>query len=62
MAKVIESAFYIFKVSYLRNIVWTISNLCRNKKPPPDFNLVRPCIPYLSRLLYYEDSDVLGIR
>ncbi|KAK7573841.1 hypothetical protein V9T40_011032 [Parthenolecanium corni] len=47
-------------VSYLRNIVWTISNLCRNKKPPPDFHLVLPCIPYLSRLLYYEDNDVLA--
>ncbi|XKL68853.1 hypothetical protein PGB90_006622 [Kerria lacca] len=47
-------------VSYLRNIVWTISNLCRNKKPPPEFNAVKPCIPYLSRLLYYDDNDVLS--
>lgn len=47
-------------ISYLRNIVWTISNLCRNKKPPPDFTAVRPCIPYLSRLLYYNDNDVLA--
>lgn len=28
------------KVSMIRNVVWCISNLCRGKNPPPDFNKV----------------------
>ncbi|CAH2006082.1 unnamed protein product [Acanthoscelides obtectus] len=47
-------------VSLLRNAVWTISNLCRNKNPPPNFDLVRPALPTLAKLLNYSDLDVLG--
>nr|CAI5820671.1 unnamed protein product [Callosobruchus analis] len=47
-------------VSLLRNAVWTISNLCRNKNPPPNFELVRPALPTLAKLLNYSDLDVLG--
>jgi importin subunit alpha-2 len=51
---------FLFKEPFLRNLVWTISNLCRNKNPPPDFELVRPCLPVLHRMLFCEDSQVLG--
>ncbi|KAK4883597.1 hypothetical protein RN001_006916 [Aquatica leii] len=47
-------------ISLLRNIVWAISNLCRNKNPPPDFTLVQPALPVLAKLLHHSDKDVLA--
>ncbi|KAJ8932969.1 hypothetical protein NQ314_014300 [Rhamnusium bicolor] len=47
-------------ISLLRNTVWAISNLCRNKNPCPDFNLVKPALPTLAKLLTYSDRDVLA--
>lgn len=46
-------------VSFLRNIVWSLSNLCRNKNPPPPFESIRMCLPYLCKLLNYSDNDVI---
>ncbi|CAH1101807.1 unnamed protein product [Psylliodes chrysocephalus] len=45
-------------LSLLRNTVWAISNLCRNKNPSPNFELLQPALPYLSRLLNHNDHDV----
>ncbi|XP_044728634.1 importin subunit alpha-5 [Chrysoperla carnea] len=47
-------------ISLLRNTVWAISNLCRNKNPPPEFIRVRECLPTLAQLLYSPDKDVLA--
>lgn len=47
-------------ISLLRNIVWAISNLCRNKNPPPNFELVRGALPTLAKFLHYNDRDVLA--
>lgn len=47
-------------ISLLRNIVWAISNLCRNKNPPPDFEIVKAALPTLAKLLHYNDKDVLA--
>lgn len=44
----------------VRNLVWALSNLCRGKTPPPDFSKVSPALPFLSRLLFHSDPDVLA--
>lgn len=46
------------KLSMLRNVTWTISNLCRGK-PQPDFSLVHPCLAVLAQLLWSRDDEVL---
>ncbi|XP_031826535.1 karyopherin subunit alpha [Nomia melanderi] len=47
-------------VTFTRNIVWTLSNLCRNKNPPPPFEIVQTALPVLNRLLSNTDKDILA--
>jgi len=49
-----------YQVTFMRNIVWTLSNLCRNKNPAPPFEMIKPALPVFNRLLNSEDRDVLG--
>ncbi|XP_048468857.1 importin subunit alpha-7-like [Rhincodon typus] len=48
------------RLTMTRNAVWALSNLCRGKNPPPDFEKVSPCLPVLSRLLFSSDPDLLA--
>ncbi|XP_042908519.1 importin subunit alpha-7 isoform X2 [Parasteatoda tepidariorum] len=48
------------RMSMTRNAVWTLSNLCRGKNPPPKFEQISPSLPVLSRLLFHCDADVLS--
>lgn len=40
--------------------MWTLSNLCRNKNPQPDFETVKPVLPYLAHFLHSKDKDILA--
>jgi len=47
------------QVTAQQNIVWTLSNLCRSKTPPPNFNYLLPSIPLLVGMLSHNDSQVV---
>lgn len=46
--------------SYLRNITWTISNLCRNKNPHPALETIQQLVPALAYLLGNSDKEVVS--
>ena len=46
-------------VSMCRNATWTLSNLCRGRNPPANFEDVKPSLPCLAHLLHHRDIAVI---
>ena len=46
--------------AFMRNIVWTMSNLCRNKNPSPRVEVIQQLLPTIVKLLNHHDNEVLG--
>ncbi|KIK51233.1 hypothetical protein GYMLUDRAFT_145743, partial [Collybiopsis luxurians FD-317 M1] len=45
--------------SVLRTATWTLSNFCRGKSPQPNWELISPSLPVLTKLLYSFDDEIL---
>lgn len=48
------------ELSFQRNVVWLMSNLCRNKNPTPPFHFLEKMMPALVKLLEHEDRAILS--
>lgn len=46
-------------VGFLRNITWVLVNLCRNKQPGPNIEVIKKLIPALSFLITATDLYIL---
>jgi len=44
--------------SFLRNVTWSLSNLCRNKDPSPSLEVIKTILPTLSNLLDHSDTEI----
>ncbi|KIK53671.1 hypothetical protein GYMLUDRAFT_178634 [Collybiopsis luxurians FD-317 M1] len=48
------------ELSVLRTATWTLSNFCRGKSPRPDWELISPSLPVLTKLLYSFNDEILS--
>ncbi|XP_003739017.1 importin subunit alpha-5 [Galendromus occidentalis] len=46
--------------SFLANVAWCLSNLCRNKNPPPPLHAIQACLPSVKQLLMHDSPSVVS--
>ena len=47
-------------ITLLRNVTWTMSNLCRNKTISTPVEVLMQCLPVLAQLVKHSDRKVLA--
>ena len=47
-------------ITLLRNVTWTMSNLCRNKTISTPVEVLMQCLPVLAQLVQHSDREVLA--
>lgn len=60
MEKLLAIAHRALPLGVLRNVSWSLSNLCRGRNPQPDFEIVSQALPTLKNMLNFRDDDVIG--
>lgn len=55
---ILKEAYSTQKLSYIKNIIWIISNFCRGK-PSPDFNIISPVLPLIISVIQNATDEEL---
>ncbi|PIK52203.1 putative importin subunit alpha-3 [Apostichopus japonicus] len=46
-------------LSFLRNVTWVLVNMCRNKDPPPQLEVIQEILGGLCTLIMHKDTSIL---